>query len=196
MSRGLLPALLLGLAAPALLAQQPAPPAPAAAPDPARLAAAERLVDLVLPGDLLRRALTEEMPGAETPPDQLNPEDPHSRERAQIRARITREVVAEAMIAAAPALRRLFASYFARRFTLAEMGEQAAFFATPAGRKYAESALMLTRDPFVVEGMHAILPLGITLGMRIDERVHAATAHLRPPGSGDEEIFNMSSNAQ
>jgi hypothetical protein len=196
MSRGLFPALLLGLAAPALLAQPPAAqaPAPAATPDPARLAAAERLVDLIMPGDLLRRALTEDMPGAETPPDQLNSEDPHSRERMEIRTRVTREVIAETMIAVEPDLRRLFASFFARRFTSAEIGELTVFFATPAGRKYAESALMLTRDPLVVEGMRAIMPLAITLGMRIDERVHAATAHLPEPPV-EEEIFNMS-NAQ
>jgi hypothetical protein len=190
-----LAALLLGLAAPALLAQPAAPPAPAAAPDPARLAAAERLVDLVMPSDLLRRALTGEIPGAETPPDQLDPGDPQARERARIRDRITHDVIAEAMVAAEPAMRRLIAAFFARRFTAAEMGEMAAFFATPAGRKYAESALTLMQDPTLMEGMRAIMPLAATMSMRIDERVHAATAHLRGPAD-DEEIFNMSGNAQ
>lgn len=193
-----LAALVLGLAAPALLAQPPAPPAPAAAPDPARRAAAERLVDLIMPGDLLRRTMAQEFPGADaeaqTPPEELGlPADPHFRERMEIRARVTREVVAETMIALEPDLRRLFASFFARQFSLAEIGELTAFFSTPTGRRYAGITLALAQDPLVMERMRAMMPLAATLGMRIDERVAAASAHLPQPV--DDEIFNMS-NAQ
>lgn len=198
MRRTFLAIMLLAVAAPALFAQPPAPaPAPAEVPDPARLAAAERLVDLIMAGDLLRRSISLEMAGpaaAETPPEQLGfPADPHFRERTEIRARVTREVIAEAMTGLEPVVRRLFASFFARQFNLAEIGELTAFFSTPTGRKYAEVTVMLGQDPIVMEGMRAMMPLTGALVMRIDERVQAATAHL--PRPVDEEMVNMS-NAQ
>jgi len=191
-----LAALVLGLAAPAPLAQPAAPPA--AAPDPARLAAAERLVDLIMPGDLLQRVMAQEFPGADadaqTPPEAFGlPADPHFRERAEIRARVTREVVAEAMIAMEPDLRRLFASFLARQFSLAEIGELTAFFSTPTGHRYAAITLALAQDPLVMEGVRTMMPQAAALSMRIDERAAAATAHLPQPV--DEEIVNMS-NAQ
>ena len=54
------------------------------------------------------------------------------------------EVMGEAMSAAEPEMRSVFARYFARRFTLPELDEMVAFFATATGRKYADVALTMT----------------------------------------------------
>lgn len=188
---------LLGLAAPALLAQSPAPapPAPAAAPDPARLAAAERLVGLIMPADLLRRMAGQPIPGidaaAQTPPeaDGLSA-DPHFAERMRIQTRITNEVMVEIMAELEPEMRRMFASFFARQFSLAEIEEMTVFFSTPVGRRYAEVTLALTEDPVVMEGMLAMVPRFAEMSGRIDERVRAATAHLPPPPETIDEIVN------
>lgn len=200
MRRSFLAILLLGLAAPALLAQPsaPAPPAPAAAPDPARLAAAERLVGLLMPGNLLQRMAGQGNLGAEllgpTPSEELGlAHDPHFAERARIRTRVAAEVTVEVMTELEPDIRRMFASFFARRFSLAEIGEMTAFFSTPVGRRYAEVSLTLTEDPIMLEGMRAMMPRFAAMNDRINERVGAATAHLQPPPEPafDESDANM-----
>jgi hypothetical protein len=205
MRRAIFTALALGLAAPALIAQSPAPPAPApaAAPDPARLAAAERLVGLIMPADLLRRMAGQPIPGidavAQTPPEAYGlPADPHFAERMRIQTRVTNEVMIEIMAEWEPETRRMFASFFARQFTLAEIEEMTVFFSTPVGRRYAEVSLTLTEDPVVMEGMRAMVPRFAEMSGRIDERVRAATAHLPAPPEPVDEIVNEvdMSNAQ
>lgn len=194
---------LLSLAAPALLAQSSAPQAPAPAPDPVRLAAAERLVDLLMPGNLLQRIARQGYPGTELlpqgPPEEFGlPPDPHFAERTRIQARITGEVMVETVTALEPEMRRLFASFFARHFSLAEIEDLTRFFSTPVGRRYAEVSLTLTEDPLVIEGMRAMMPRFAEMSGRIDERVRAATAHLPPAPQPFDEIVNEvdMSNAQ
>jgi hypothetical protein len=190
MRRAILAALALGPGAPALAAQPPAatPPAPvvAAAPDPQRLAAAERLVDLVMPEEVLRRMLSQGIPGMELAMDMSEAErgsagDPDIRERMQIMSRVSGEVMGEMMGELQPLIARASADYFARRLTLAELDELVGLFSTPAGRKFAEAWLGLSQDPGFTEMMRPMLPLMIQMSARIDERVRAASAHLRRP---------------
>ena len=204
--------LALGLAAPApaLAAQPPAaapaPPA-AAAPDPARLAAAGRLVALVMPEDALQRMLSQGIPGMAAAVMEMSPEDmgmpetaglseadrhrsfaelagtrdPHFRERMQISMRVSTEVMAEMMRETEPAMTRAFAAYFARRFTLAELNELVGLFSTPTARKYIEAMFGMADDPAFIEMMRSMMPQMMEAGARLEERTRAATAHLPPP---------------
>ncbi|MEA3014226.1 MAG: hypothetical protein QOD42_2771 [Sphingomonadales bacterium] len=210
MRRVLFAGLALGLAAPALAAQPPAAgpssPATAAAPDPGRLAAAERLVALIMPEDAVRRMLSEGLPGMDMAMD-MSPEeiglsaemgaseadrgrslaelgsarDPHFRERMQIMRRVSGEVMGEMMGEMQPLIARACAAYFARRLTLAELDELVGLFSTPAGRKFSEAWLGMAQDRAFAETLREMVPRLVQMGARIDERVRAATAHLPPP---------------
>ncbi|HVQ09880.1 MAG TPA: hypothetical protein VMS43_15745 [Allosphingosinicella sp.] len=214
-------ALALGLAAPALAVQPPAAPAPppaAARPsprpaaevaDPARLAAAERLVALIMPEDAMRRMLSQGMPGLTAAAMEMSPEDlgvaetmgvreadrgrslaelgsthdPHFRERMRISVRVSGEVMAEMMAEVMPEMNRAYANYFARRLTLAELNELIGVFSTPTARKYTDMWLGVSEDPAFLEMMRAMMPRMMEAASRLDERTRAATAHL-PPAPG------------
>jgi hypothetical protein len=203
--------LALSLAAPALAAQPPAaaparPSAPAPA-DPARLAAAERLVALVMPEDAMRRMLSQGIPGMADAAMEMSPEelgmpdtpgmseadrrrsladlggtrDPHFRERMQIGMRVSGEVMAEMMTEVMPVMIRAYANHFARRLTLAELNELVAVFSTPTARKYTEAWLGMAQDADFAELMREMMPQMMRTAARMEERLRAATAHLPPP---------------
>lgn len=201
-------ALSLGLVAPALALQPPVPPA-AAATDPARLAAAERLVALVMPEDAMRRMMSQGLPSLTSAMDMstLSAEDlglaetlglseadrtrslaevssqrdPHFRERLQIAVRVSSEVYGEMMAEMMPAMVRGYTDYFARRLTLAEINELIGLFSTPTARKYTETLLGMGEDPAFGEIMRSMMPQMARMTARMEERIRAATAHLPPP---------------
>jgi hypothetical protein len=205
-------ALSIGLAAPALAQQPPAAPAAAAA-DPARLAAAERLVTLVMPAEAMQRMLSQGIPGMAAAVMDMSAEDlgmpatpglseadrhrsltelastrdPHFRERMQISMRVSTEVMAEMMREIEPAMVRAYASYFARRFTLAELNELIGVFSTPTARKYTEAMFGMAEDPAFTEVMRSMMPQMMEAGARLEERTRAATAHLPPPPANARE---------
>ncbi|HYD11418.1 MAG TPA: DUF2059 domain-containing protein [Allosphingosinicella sp.] len=205
--------LLLGLA-PDALAAQPAPPAPApaAAPpaparaiDPARLAAAERLVALVAPPEVMQRMLGMPFGAMEVAmdmtPDQLGvgemmglgaedrgrtiaelvaTRDPHFRERVEIRNRVTQEVLVEVMRGAMPDVYRTMAEFYAANLTLEELNGAVAYYSTPGGRRFASAAVNIMQDPAFERLMTTLGPQFVQAMATIEERVRAASAHLPP----------------
>ena len=204
MIRILAGALALGLFTAPLAAQTAPPPVAEEAIDPARLAAAGRLAALLVPEGIFMRMFSG-MPGMESlmamRPAELGApaepgaaaddgepsfadlaaeRDPHFQERMRITNQIMGEAMGEAMSAAEPEMRSVFARFFARRFTLPELDEMVAFFASATGRKYADVALTMTQDPAFLEMMTAMVPRFMQIGVGVEERIRAATAHLPP----------------
>lgn len=203
--------LLLGVGAPALAAQTPvaAPPRSGAAavemPDAARLAAAARLVDLMMPPGAMRDLMADWMPNLDTilavtaerfgiATDGMSREqraraveergareDRHFRERMQITLDVTARVAGEVLAEMEPDMRRIMVTLMARQFDQAELGEMTAFFSTPTGRKYARMALTMTQDPAWQEVLTLMAPRMASAATRIEEAVRDATAHLDPP---------------
>ena len=203
--------LLLSLV-PAAATAQPTAPAPAAAvaheepaPDPARLAAAQRLVPLVMPPEQIQRMLSGGMPGMEaamdlsaadvglgeemglSEADRQRPigddvarQDPHFRERMAIRNRIMGEVMGEVFVAAMPDLHRVMAEIYARRFSLEELNASIAYFSMPAGRRFIEVSMNVSREPAFIRGILALTPRFVETYTTMEERVRAASAHLPP----------------
>jgi hypothetical protein len=184
-----------------------APPAAAEAPpDPARLAVAERLVQLVAPVDLIRRMLGTGMSGMDgvfdmsladmgvdnemagmSEADRRRPmseimaeRDPHFRERMAIRNRITGEVIGEVFAAAAPEFHRAMAEIYARRFSLDDLNAALAYYSTPAGRRFIDTSMTIAQDPAFVRVLMPLMPRIFRAMSTIDERVRAASAHLPP----------------
>ncbi|HYI47488.1 MAG TPA: DUF2059 domain-containing protein [Allosphingosinicella sp.] len=205
-------ALLFGASAPAISAQTPetTPPgsgAPAPAverPDPARIAAAGRLIDLMMPpgsmrelmGDLMPTmdtilAMTAERLGIDTQGmsseqraravERLGAQsDRHFRERLQITLDVSVRVTSEILAELEPDMRRVLVTLMARQFDQAELGEMIAFFDTPTGRKYARMAFTMGRDPAWQEVLTLMVPRMTEADTRIQAAVRDATAHLDP----------------
>ncbi|HEV7658719.1 MAG TPA: DUF2059 domain-containing protein [Allosphingosinicella sp.] len=201
----------LGLAPPALAAQAPAtqpPPASAPAPeapDAARLVAAGRLVDLMMPPGSMRDVMSDFMPdldmilaqtaeslgidteGMSTAERARAVEargvqrDRHFRERMRITLEVSRRVMSDVMAEMEPDMRRIMVTMMARHFDQAELGELLTFITTPTGRKYAQMSLNMGRDPAWQEMMTLMLPRITAATARVADEVRAATAHLDPP---------------
>jgi hypothetical protein len=184
----------------------PSPPAAASALDPARIAAAERLVALIVPPEVMRRMLGFPMAGMDAvmdmTPEQLDlgPElgfseadrhrpiremmsrfDPHFRERLEIRGRVTMEVFAEIMESVQPEITHAMVEFYAGNLTLEELDASVAYYSTPAGRHFAEVAGNVLQDPAFTRLMTRIAPRFGQAMATVEERVRAATAHLPPP---------------
>lgn len=205
----ILAAFVLGFATPPLAAQAPAPAAPVpqaeAAVDPARLAAAERMIETMMPPGMLQRAFAQTMfpidsimsmdaaalglPGAPADAslgETIAAADPHFQERMRIESEIMREAMAGLVGEMEPDMRRIFARFFARRFDLAELEEMTRFFATPTGRKYVETSFNMMSDPAMTELVGVMAPRMVEAFPRIEERIRAATAHLPRPATEEQ----------
>jgi hypothetical protein len=165
MLRLLAGALVFVLAPLASAAAQTAPVA--AAPDAARLAAAQALIEQIMPADR-REAMVEQM---------VRPMIANAREamaNAPMFADMARDnpKLATAMNgfmdeesersiattkAAMPALFDAMARAYARRFTLDQMRDIGDFFKTPSGRAYVETAPTIMSDPDVMAAQRAMM---------------------------------------
>ena len=198
-------AIALGAASP--LAAQPAETAAIQmpAPDAATIQAAERFVDLTMPHGTMQRIMGggalgmdavmdlrvgdfAPVDGATPPADPdltfaqvMEAQDPHFRERTRITSEVTNRILGEVLAAMEPDLRAAMVDMYARRFTRAELDEMATFFATAAGRKFADLAFTFAQDPAFVRVIRAMMPRMAEAMPRVAREVAAATAHLPPP---------------
>lgn len=210
MRTGILAALLLSLPVPAVAAQAPATQSPRSSaptpevPDAARIAAAGRLIDLMMPPGSMRELMSDWMPTMDTllaltaerlgiDTEGMSREqraravetlgaqsDRHFRERLQITLDVTVRVTAEIMAEMEPDMRRVMVTLMARQFDQAELGEMTTFFNTPTGRKYARMAFTMGRDPAWQEVLTLMVPRMTEAETRIQAAVREATAHLDP----------------
>ncbi|HVQ09881.1 MAG TPA: DUF2059 domain-containing protein [Allosphingosinicella sp.] len=212
MRPAILAALLLGLPLPAIASQAPPPaqsprssaPAPGI-PDPARLAAAARVVDLMMPPGSMRQLMSDFVPDMDMVLAQtaaqlgidtqgMSPEeraraveargaqrDRHFRERLRITMDVSQRVMTDIMAELEPDMRRIMVTMMARQFDRAELGELLAFMTTPTGGKYARLALTMGRDPAWQEMMTLMIPRMAGAATRVEAAVRDATAHLDPP---------------
>jgi hypothetical protein len=165
-----------------------APPAAAAAvsADPARLAAARRLVDAALPRDMIEQAM---LAGIRSAAEQQrdNAEaarrDPHHAERTRIEQRVMEEETARLVRDIDPNIRAIFADFYARALSAAELGETADFYTSPLGRRFSEGALKAAMSPEYQQSMEALNPTLAGAMAGVEQRFAAAMASLPPiPG--------------
>jgi hypothetical protein len=207
-------AAMLLLAAPPALADQPPaappvqpeqPPAPSISrPDAARLAAAGRLIDLIMPRGTMQEVMSDLVPSLDTvlaltaerfgiDTTGMDREqraraveefgarsDRHFRERLAITLDVSRRVAAEILVEMEPEMRSVMVTMTARQFSVAEIGEMLAFFSTPTGWRYARMTITMTQDPAWQEMLTLVAPRMLGMAARIEEAVRAGTAHLDP----------------
>jgi hypothetical protein len=193
-------ALALGLPGAAL-----AQTAPQAAPaDPARLAAADKVVAKLIPQGIYLRMMRDAFPqmmdgmiaqmsgltaadlgekdsSGKTLQQIAAENDPAFRERMTIMTRVMSEEMGKVMDRLEPRVRVALGKTFARRFTLQQLGDLDAFFATPSGAAFAKDYLMMFMDPEMMREMSASAPEMVRAMPAIMKRVEKETAHLPPP---------------
>ncbi len=149
----------LGIAAPAVAQTAPAAPVASPAVDPARLAAAQRLFDVIMPPatrQQMMQAMLQPLLGNISKGMTSNPQfaqamsaDPKvaaafDRFMAQQQAR-TIEMIQTSL----PQMVQAMSRAYARRFDVAQLGELERFFRTPTGAAYLRESMTIMSDPDV-----------------------------------------------
>lgn len=182
----------------------PSPPPPPVPPaDPARLAAARRMAEAMLPDEAFRQPLPLEATAEAVlalpvsafvpivPPGTVDPNgslgqaaqrfDPNFQERARIVSRILSEELPRLLPHAAPHFRAAVSELYARTMARAELDAVTGFHTTPAGRALARESFTTIFDPELARGMALLLPRAAVDALGAMVRIGQATAHLPPP---------------
>ncbi len=142
----------------AAFGQEAAPPATegTADADPARLAAAQRVIDLAFPPAEAREMITslvgtafdQQLAAMDDDPalKQTLREIPAMRRPYETLMADMRSMAEEIMGDATPSLLAAVAEIYAARYSVAELGEVEAFLSTPTGRRYARDAFEMMGD--------------------------------------------------
>lgn len=139
-------------AAPAAAAVAPAPPV-----DPARLAEAQKVIDLIMPPasrDQMIKTMMNAMMGNASKVMSESPlfgsDDPKLRAAAERAvARMQKEMI-DLITPSMPAMSAAMAHAYARRFTLEQLQQMETFFGSPAGQAYVSHVADIFSDPDVV----------------------------------------------
>jgi len=192
----------LVLATPGAVSAQAAPQAVPA--DPARLEIAGKVVAKLVPQGVYLRMMRDSFPqmmeamigqmsgltaadlgekdtSGKTIEQIAAERDPAFRERMTIMTRVMGEELGKVMDTLEPRIRAALGQSFARRFTLQQLREMDAFFATPAGSAFAKDYMLTFMDPEMMREMSAAAPEIMRAMPSIMERLEKETAHLPPP---------------
>ena len=107
--------------------------------------------------------------------------DPYFQQRMQITMHVMGEEMGKLMTEVEPDVREALAHAYARRFTVAQLGELDRFFATPTGHDYAAESMTLMMSPDMITAMQGFLPRMMKAMPAMMARVAAATKDLPPP---------------
>lgn len=176
--------LVLALAATIAAPAAQAAPAPAAteAPDPARLAAAKQVLDVLMPPDKraamfdaimapmyanMRQAMRESPPmkGRENDPKMTAFVERMMEKQEERSGALLRENL--------PGMFQAMERAYARRFTVEQLNEVGAFFATPTGRVYMERGMTIMADPDVLAWQRSLMQRTMT-GLEADMKTMIA----------------------
>jgi hypothetical protein len=192
---------LLAVAVPSMVVAQAVPTA--AAIDPARQAAADRAVAALVPDGVYTRMMRDQFPammdamtaqmmgmspsdfgqaGADgkTMAEAMRETDPAFEERMKITTRVMSQEMGTVMGRMEPRVRAGLGRAFARKFTVQQLSDLNAFFATPSGKAFAGEYLALFADPEMMTEMTAMAPEMMKAMPEMMKKVEAATAHLPP----------------
>jgi hypothetical protein len=196
----------LALAAALLVAPVQALAQAAVPIDPARQAVAEKVVASLVPNGIYGRIMRDQFPkmmdmmmarmsgmspadigqkGDGTIGEAARKQDPHFDERMRIMTRVMGEEMGGIFDKMEPRIRAGLARAFARRFTLQQLADMNAFFATPSGAAFANDYLLTFMDPELMQEMIGLMPEMLKAMPAMMAKVEKATADLPPPPKKD-----------
>lgn len=112
----------------------------------------------------------------------LGKADPHYRERMKITMDVMMKELIPLVEKVEPAMRDGLTTYYARKFTPAQLRDMDGFFGTPSGKVYAEHSMLAFMDPDIMKSMQGFVPDMMKAMPDIMRKVEAATAHLPKAG--------------
>ena len=110
-------------------------------------------------------------------------DDPYIQQRVTLTLNAVGDELAKLMTDAEPGVRDALAHAYARRFTVAQLGELDRFFATPTGQAYAADQLTLMMTPDMTKAMQAFLPNVVKAAPDMIAHITAATKDLPKTGT-------------
>jgi hypothetical protein len=110
-------------------------------------------------------------------------EDPYFQERSRRSMKVMFDEMASLMSEVEPDVRVALSNAYARRFTVTELNDLHAFFATPTGKIYAAESMTLMMGPDMMKAMQSFMPKMMQHMPAIMAKVEAATKDLPPPKS-------------
>ena len=108
-------------------------------------------------------------------------EDPYFEERSRRSMKVMIDEMTALMGEVEPDVQVALSNAYARRFTIAQLGDLHTFFATPTGRIYAAESMTLMMGPDMVKAMQSFVPKMMQRMPTIMAKVEAATKDLPPP---------------
>ena len=112
--------------------------------------------------------------------------DPAFQQRTRILMDTMMPAIVDLMETMEPQVRDGLAEAYARRFTVAQLGELNRFFETPTGAQYAGQSMLVYTDPAVMSRMQAMTPELMKAMPGIIEKVKIASAKLPAPRKKEE----------
>lgn len=128
--------------------------------------------------------------GKTTLADVMEIMDPAYKQRQKATMDAMMPALSNMMASMEPSMREALAEAYAKRFTLAQLNDMNAFFATPSGTAYANNSMLIMMGPEVVARIAKDMPKMmqdlVAQMPAIQEKVKAATADLPKPRSYDD----------
>lgn len=112
--------------------------------------------------------------------------DPAYDQRMKITMQVVSSEMTGLMAKFEPAFQDGLARAYARRFTVSQLAELNAFFATPTGNLYATESMVIMTDPEVIRTMTEIMPQMMKEMPNITKRMMEATANLPKPRRAED----------
>lgn len=107
--------------------------------------------------------------------------DPHFRERMDIMMKVMFTEMGTLMGEMEPEVRKALSSIYAKKYSLTELNDIGAFFATPSGASFAGNFMSTFTDKEMMQASFGMMPKIMEAMPAIMKKVEEATAHLPPP---------------
>lgn len=121
----------------------------------------------------------------------MKEKDPHFEERMKISTRVMMDEMVKLMTAMEPEIRTALTKIYARKFTVQQLTEMNAFFATNTGSIFARDYMMVFVDPEMMQSMMSMVPEMMQSMPDIMKKVEDATKHLPPVTTGEDEELDV-----
>ncbi|VAW05367.1 hypothetical protein MNBD_ALPHA04-161 [hydrothermal vent metagenome] len=127
--------------------------------------------------------------------------DPYFEERMKISTKVMMNEMVDLMTTMEPAIRTALSKIYARKYSVSQLGEMNAFFATETGSAFARDYMMVFVDPEMMQSMMSMVPEMMSAMPDIMKKVEEATKHLSPPKNAqvvatEEAVEDMSEPAK
>jgi hypothetical protein len=113
--------------------------------------------------------------------DLASEKDPYFKERMDITMKVMFDEMGKMMADMEPSLRTAMANIYARKYTVQQLRDIEAFFATPTGTEFAGNFMATFTDKEMMQVSMSAMPKMMEAIPEIMKKVEAATAHLPKP---------------